>query len=162
MTPKSILAASVTAVLLSTTTLAAQTTNDAVNAAVAELQEAGYSRIEVRIRNRGYSIEASGAEGRVEQTFDRDGNLIREEMAADGIETETTYDVDGNVVSTETSPTDDQDDEDQDDDRDDDEDDDDGDDHDEDDDDDDHDEDDDGDDHDESDDDDDHGEDDDD
>ena len=117
MTPKSILAASVTAVLLSTTTLSAQTSNDAVNAAIAELQDAGYMRIEVQIRNGGYKIEATGADGSVERTFDRDGNLIREEVVSGGIETETTYDANGNVIETETGPAfDDDDDHDDDDD----------------------------------------------
>ena len=116
MTPKSILAASVTAVLLSTTTLSAQTSNDAVNAAIAELQDAGYMRIEVQIRNGGYRIEATGADGSVERTFDRDGNLVREEVVSGGIETETTYDANGNVIETETGPAYDDDDRDDDDD----------------------------------------------
>ena len=124
MTPKSILAASVTAVLLSTTTLSAQTSNDAVNAAIAELQDAGYMRIEVQIRNGGYRIEATGADGSVERTFDRDGNLVREEVVSGGIETETTYDANGNVIETETGPAYDDDDRDDDDGRDDDDDDD--------------------------------------
>ena len=114
MTPKTFFATSMTAVLLSTSTLAAQTANDAVNDAIAELQGAGYSQIEVRIRNGGFRIEATGANGTVEQTFDADGNLIREELVAGGIETETTYDAEGNVVSSETGPSEEADDEDED------------------------------------------------
>lgn len=116
MTPKTFFATSMTAVLLSTTTLAAQTANDAVNEAIADLQGAGYSRIEVQIRNGGYKIEATGANGSVEQIFDGDGNLIREEVVADGIETETTYDAEGNVVSSESGPSEDDDDDEYDDD----------------------------------------------
>lgn len=102
MTPRSLFTATAIAVLLSTTTLSAQTENTQINDAIAELQGAGYDHIEVQIRNNSYKIEASGSAGSVERVYDQDGNLMREEVTADGIQTETVFDADGNVVSMET------------------------------------------------------------
>ena len=119
MIAKKLAAASMTALLLSSTALVAQTSNDAVNEAIAEMQGAGFTHIEVRIRNGSFKVEGIGPDGSLEQIFDTDGNLIREERVENGIETETTYDAEGNVISMETGPAeDDGDDDDHDDDHD--------------------------------------------
>ena len=109
MTKKSLVAAALTATILSAAPLSAQTSNPDANAAVAELQAGGYSVIEVSLGAFGFEVEAIGDGRSIERRYDASGRLREEEIVENGIKTETTFDAGGNVIETETRPVEDED-----------------------------------------------------
>ena len=77
---KSIFAATATAMLLSTTSLSAQ--SDAViDAIVQELVGMGYTHIEIKKGRTSIKVEASGATGSLERVYGTDGTVLREEVS---------------------------------------------------------------------------------
>ena len=81
---RTILGATATALLLSSGSLGAQS-SDIVDSIVREIVDMGYSRIEVKASATSIKVEATGEAGRIERVYDRDGNLVKEEFdPADG------------------------------------------------------------------------------
>lgn len=109
---RQILALSATAALMGTAS-PAQTTDPQIEAIADELGAMGYSRIEVKRGMRGMKVEATGAPGKLERTYDRSGNMVREEFS-------DSDDRDGEGRDDDDRDDDDRDDDDRDDDRDDD------------------------------------------
>ena len=64
---------------------AAQSYDPQIQSIVDDLAGKGYSRIEIKRSARGLAVEAYGDSGKIEQRFDRSGNLVAQETS-DGIE----------------------------------------------------------------------------
>ncbi len=79
------------------------TVQEIVQGAIADLQEQGYTNIEVEVSRRGIKVEGKTLGSEAELIYDRDGNLRKSEVTEGRIEKETTYDKDGNVIKTEKS-----------------------------------------------------------
>ncbi|WP_421701629.1 hypothetical protein [Aliiroseovarius sp.] len=109
---KPFLVMTATAALLSSTALAQQ--DPVVQDIVDGLVERGYTHIEVKRGIGRIKVEATGTTGEIEQVYDTDGNLRKEEEVVDGVETERTYDKDGNVVKEEVEAVDEEEDDDED------------------------------------------------
>ena len=121
---KPFLAMTATAALLSSTALAQR--DAVIQSIVDDLVARGYSHIEIKRSPGRIKVEARGAEGEIEQVYDTDGALRKEEELIEGVETERTFDANGNLVKEEVEHVDDDDDDDDSDDDDSDDDDDDG------------------------------------
>lgn len=105
------------AALLLTTTAHGQTAPErdpAVQQIIDELAAQGYKRIEVKRRLGGLKVEATGGGRKVEKTYDRDGNLIKEELYDGSSDVERYYDADGNLIKEEIGGDDSDDDDDDD------------------------------------------------
>ena len=60
---------------------AAQSYDPQIQSIVDDLAGKGYSRIEIKRNARGLAVEAYGASGKIEQRFDRSGNLVAQEIS---------------------------------------------------------------------------------
>lgn len=98
MNLKPIAALTAGAALIATAALA-QTQNPVTDPIVAELEAAGYTRIEVETEADGYEIEAWSELGEIERYYSLDGLLLREEVEANGVEIERVFDANGNIIS---------------------------------------------------------------
>jgi hypothetical protein len=59
----------------------AQSYDPQIQSIVDDLAGKGYSRIEIKRNARGLAVEAYGNSGRIEQRFDRSGNLVAQEVS---------------------------------------------------------------------------------
>jgi len=78
---KTILAATATAFLLATTSLSAQS-DPVVDAIVKDLVAMGYMHIEIKKTGSSIKVEARGDTGKIERVYDKDGNIVKEEVTA--------------------------------------------------------------------------------
>ena len=78
---KTILAATATAMLLSTTSLSAQS-DTVIDTIVQELVAMGYTHIEIKKTGTSIKVEATGADGKLERVYDKDGVIVKEEISA--------------------------------------------------------------------------------